>query len=78
MVREIERHIRREPWNYVRGSLSRLQSTPEKQVESIRSLCQKMQTLAPQVEHFTGIVPALPMEEIEALLALADTKYARD
>lgn len=78
MVREIERHFRREPWNYIRGSLSRLQSTPEKQVGSIRSLCQKMQTLAPQVEHFTGILTAVPMEEIEALLALADTKYARD
>ena len=71
MVQEIERHLRREPWTYSRGSLSRLQSTPEKQVESIRSLCQRMQALASQVEQFTGRAPVAPLGEIETLLALA-------
>ena len=78
MTREIERHIQREPWSYKRGSLSQLQPTPAKQAGSIRSLCQRMQRLAPLVEHFTGIAPAVPLREIETLLALPGEDHASD
>jgi hypothetical protein len=77
LIQEIERQLHGEPRKYTRGSLSRLQPTPEKQIESIRSLYQKLQMLAPQIERFSGIAPALPLNEIETLLTLADEEYAR-
>jgi hypothetical protein len=36
-----------------------------------------MQELAPDVEHFSGIVPALPVAEIESLLSLLNEENAR-
>lgn len=77
LIQEIERQLHGEPRKYSRGSLSQLQPTPEKQIELIRSLCRKMQALASEIEHFSGTNPALPIEEIETLLALADEEYAR-
>lgn len=77
LIQEIERQLHGEPRKYTRGSLSRLQPTPEKQIESIRSLCGKMQALAPQIERFSGTRPVVPIREIETLLALADEEYAR-
>jgi predicted nucleotidyltransferase len=77
LIQEIERQLHGEPRKYIRGSLSQLQPTPEKQLESIRSLSRKMQTLASEIEHFSGTNPALPIKEIETLLALADEDYAR-
>lgn len=76
IVREIERHLRQEPWTYSRGPLSRLLPTREKQIESIRSLCQRVQTLAPQVEKLTGTAPVVPLGEIETLLALPGEHHA--
>ena len=78
LVQDIERRLRREPWKYTRGSLSQLQPTWEQQMDSIRRLCQKMQTLAPQAERFSETSLALPLEEIERLIALAHEKHARD
>lgn len=77
LIQEIERQLHGEPRKYSRGSLSQLQPTPEKQIELIRSLCRKMQALASEIEHFSGTNPALPIAEIETLLALADEEYAR-
>src|SRR5690349_22674394 len=69
---EIERRIDGRPRQYRRGSLSQLQSTPAQQVKTIHQLCKRMQTLAPRVEQFSGVIPPLPMPEIETLLSLAD------
>jgi len=69
---EIERRIDLRPWQYQPGSLSQLQSTPLQQIKSIHQLCKRMQTLAPRVEQFSGVNLALPTEEIESLLSLAD------
>lgn len=69
---EIERRIHRLPLQYTRGSHSQFQPTHEGQIESIRQLCNKMQNLAPQIEQFTGLVPAKPLVEIETLLTLAN------
>jgi hypothetical protein len=72
LLQDIERQIKREPWSYTQGSISRLQSTHEKQIESIRDLCQRMQGLKPEVSEFTGSEPVTPLPEIEILLSLAN------
>lgn len=78
LVQEIERRIQRQPWKYTRGSLSRLQTTPEEQVEALQQLCKRMQELAPAVEHFSGTAPALPLAEIETLFSLVNEENARN
>lgn len=69
---ELARRIDRRSRQYRRGSLSELQSTPARQLEAIHQLCKRMQTFAPRIEQFSGVVPALPLVEIESLLSLAD------
>jgi hypothetical protein len=71
MVREIERHLDRKPWHYTRGSLSSLQSTTEKQLKSIREICNQMLALKDKISEFTGTEPLTPTAEIEELLTLA-------
>jgi hypothetical protein len=73
VIREIERKINGEPWTYTRGSLSQLQTTREKQLESLRQLCQKMQDLKPKVVEFTGSEALLPLDEIETLFSFVNT-----
>lgn len=72
IIQDIERHMNRVPWSYTRGSISQLQSTPEKQMESIRQLCNKMQGLHPMAVKFTGSELSMPLKEIETLLSLAN------
>jgi predicted nucleotidyltransferase len=76
LIEEIERQLHREPQQYRRGSLSILQHTRKEQIETVRSLCSKMKSLAPQIEQFSGIMLALPVEEIETLLSLAEEDHA--
>lgn len=78
LVEEIERQLRAEPLEYIRGSLTQLQPTREKQIESIRSLCRTMQALTPQIEQFSEMALDSPWKEIKTLLALANEEYARD
>ncbi len=78
LTQEIGRRIQRKPWTYTRGSVSQLPSSLQQQVESIRALCKNMQELALEVERFSGIVPALPMAEIETLLSLITEENARN
>jgi predicted nucleotidyltransferase len=70
LVEEIELQLRGEPSEYVRGSLTRLQPTREKQIESIRSVCRTMQALTPQIEQFSETALVHPSKEIETLLSL--------
>lgn len=70
IYREMERKINGEPWSYVRGSLSQLQTTPESQLQSLKNLCLRMQELKPQVAKFTGTEPLTPITEIEMLSSL--------
>jgi len=72
IISEIERRIERRPQQYHRGSRSQLQSTPVQQTKTIHQLCKKMQTLAPRVEQFSGVIPLLPIPELETLLSLVD------
>jgi len=71
LIHEIERRINRLPRQYTRGSLSQFQPTRERQLESIRQLCNKMQALTQQVTQFIGFAPASPLAEIETLLSFA-------
>lgn len=71
LLYEIERRLNGEPWKYPRGSRSKFQTTREKQLESLRELCHKMQGLESRVTEFTGSKPATPSEEIEMFLTFA-------
>jgi hypothetical protein len=71
LIHDIERRLNRELWRYTRGSFTKLQSTREKQLESIRELCDRMKGLKARVAEFTGSEPAMPLTEIEILLSLA-------
>ena len=70
LMYELERRLNREAWHYKRGSRSNLQLTREKQLESIRDLCHRMQRLESRVTEFTGLKPATPSAEIEMFLTL--------
>jgi Streptomycin adenylyltransferase len=72
MVREIERRIERVSWEdaYRRGSTSSLQPNREKQIESLRQLCERMQELKLKVTEFTESEPLMPLAEIETLFSL--------
>lgn len=71
LVWEIERKMNGEPWKYRRGSISQLQPTHEKQMESLQQLCRKMQELQPKVTEFINSEASMPLTEIETLLSLA-------
>ena len=71
LIYEIERRLHREPWKYKRGSRSQFQPTREKQLESIRELCNRMLELKLEVSDFIGSEPLAPIAEIEELLLLA-------
>ena len=72
MVREIERRMQRISWldAYVRGSVSQFQPTREKQIESLRQLCSRMQELKQRVAEFVESDPLMPITEIETLFTL--------
>ena len=78
LVREVERRLERQPRTYLRGSLTRLEPTPEKQIEALRGLVRRMQTLQPAITEFTGSVLATPVAEIEFLFSLAGVLDAGD
>jgi predicted nucleotidyltransferase len=71
LIREIERRIDGISWEdaYRRGSISQLQSTHRKQIESLRQLINRMQELKPKITQFIGSEPDTPLTEIETLLS---------
>ena len=75
IIQDIERQLEGKPWEYTRGSLSKLQPTREKQVESIKELMKRVLKLKPKVFAFTGVEPATPTQEIELLLSWAIPNY---
>ena len=72
IIQDIERRLAGKSWEYKRGSLSKLQPTQEKQVESIKELIQRALRLKPEVTIFLGSEPATPLEEIEILLSISN------
>jgi len=74
LIQEIERRINRESSKYSRGSLSTLQFTGKKQIESLKQLYTKMLDIKPRVKEFIGSEPATPLTEIEALLSLINNR----
>ena len=71
LVREIERQLGRQPQTFMRGSLSKLQPTREKQIEALRELVKGTQKLGSAITKFTGTEVTAPVEEIEFLFSLA-------
>ena len=71
LIEEIERQLHRKPQQYLRGSLSKLQPTRERQIESLQELCRQMLELKTRVTEFIGAEPATPISEINDLVALA-------
>ena len=72
LLHEIERRLNRESWRYRRGSLSKLLPTREKQLQSIKELCNHMLELKAKVSEFTGSEPLTPISEIDDLFILAN------
>lgn len=70
ILQDIERRVDGKPWEYTRDSLSKLQPTQEKQVESIKELTEQALRLNPKVATFIGFEPATPIQEIERILSL--------
>lgn len=71
LIYEIEQRLNEKPWGYTRGSLSKLQPTREKQLESIRELCSRMLELKLRISEFIGSEPLTPISEIDNLFLLA-------
>ena len=72
LLYEIERRLNGEPWKYPRGSRSKFQPTREKQIQSIKELCNHMLELKAKVSEFTGSEPLTPISEIDDLFLLAN------
>lgn len=72
IIHDIERHINGDAWTYIRGSLSQLQPTREKQIESIQQMYNRMKEFEPKVVEFTESELLIPLEEIKTLLLLAN------
>lgn len=77
MKREIERRLNREPWKHHWGSISQLQLSREKQIESLQDLCKQMLELKLKVSEFTGSEPLTPQLEIQSLLALGNNHQSK-
>lgn len=71
LVHEIERRLHRQSWTYRRGSLSKLQPTFKKQLQSIKELCDHMLELKAKVSDFIGSDAITPTSEIELLFSFA-------
>ncbi len=69
-LHEVERLLAGTAWQYQRASLSSLSPTTEAQVTVLRSLCQRMWGLMPDVMTLGGQVPMSPLTVIEHLLEL--------
>lgn len=76
LIHEIQRRLDRKPWAYTRGSLSKLHSTREKQLESIRELCTRMLELQARISEFTGSEPLAPISEINQLMRFAQNEIS--
>ena len=74
ILRDIERKLNDAPWQYHRGSLTELQTTPENQIESLRQLCQRMQELQHRIVEFTGSKLLMPIAEIETLFSFVQSE----
>lgn len=76
LMQEIESRLNRKPRAYTRGSLSQIQSTREKQLESMRELCGRMLEIKARVSEFIGSEPLTPIAEIDQLMRLAQNEMS--
>jgi hypothetical protein len=69
-LREVQAALRGELAPFTKASRIQLLTTQEEQVAVLRSLCDEMEVLMPQVVAQGGYVPASPRSAIELRLAL--------
>lgn len=69
-LREVRAALRREQASFTKASRIQFLTTREEQVALLRSLCDEMETLMPQVVASGGYVPTSPRSTIELRLAL--------
>lgn len=74
MVKEVERLITGKTWQYIRGSQSVFETTIIGQKHTLVNLGQKMESLQKKLMGMGGQVLPSPMNEIHALLSLADVE----
>ncbi len=72
LIREVERLVAGEPWQYQRGSLSTLAVTRAEQLQAIQQLCDRMEQLMPKVAGLGGYIHAAPRANIERFIRLAE------
>jgi hypothetical protein len=72
MVREVERLIVGNAWEYIRGSHGIFETTLQGQKQALVKLGERMESYLPELINMGGQVLQSPMSEIKALLSLAD------
>jgi len=71
-IRETRAALRGERTSFTKASRIKLYCTREEQIATLRSLCDEMESLMPQVIALGGYVPASPRTVIEKRLALLE------
>jgi hypothetical protein len=71
-IRETRAALRGEHTSFTKAARIKLNCTREEQVATLRSLCDEMQSLMPQVIALGGYAPAAPRSVIEERLALLE------
>ena len=71
-IRETRAALRGERTHFTRASRIKLSCTREQQIATLRSLCDEMESIMPQVIALGGGVPASPRSVIEKRLALLE------
>lgn len=72
MLRELDRLIAGETWQYLRGSIHVLEPTHEGQINALKQLCDRMSKRMLEVAMLGGHVLPSPMPTIDKLLSLCD------
>lgn len=69
-IREVQATLKGERTHFTKASRIQLCCTQQEQIAALRSLCDEMETLMPQVVAFGGSIPSSPRSVIEMRLAL--------
>jgi hypothetical protein len=74
-LREVERLVAGQAWEYKRGSLSSLEPDRSGQKQAVLRLGKRMENMLPELARMGGKVYPSPMPEINLLLDLASDKH---
>ncbi|MGE5073980.1 MAG: hypothetical protein ACM3MF_11180 [Anaerolineae bacterium] len=74
LVSDVRRLTKGQPWQYERGSRTKLSFSPREQIAAVRQLCAQMESLKQEVAALGGYVAPSTMPTIERLLRVAEEK----